>query len=130
MSRSQSAVFFSITFRSSLIICSRSSSLPGTLNSTFALSVGVAVNSHTSDGLHSALEAKENLKIQGETQTYATITLQNFFRMYDRLAGMTGTASVSGWEFAAVYDLQVVPMEQRDREDVVGRRAVGIRRQP
>lgn len=61
-----------------------------------------------SDGLHQAIEAKENVAIQGETQTYATITLQNYFRMYDRLAGMTGTAMTEANEFKEIYKLQVL----------------------
>ncbi len=61
-----------------------------------------------SDGLHQAIEAKENVAIQGETQTYATITLQNYFRMYERLAGMTGTAMTEANEFKEIYKLQVI----------------------
>jgi preprotein translocase subunit SecA len=61
-----------------------------------------------SDGLHQAIEAKENVEIQGETQTYATITLQNYFRMYDRLAGMTGTAMTEANEFKEIYKLDVL----------------------
>ena len=61
-----------------------------------------------SDGLHQALEAKENLKIQRETITYATITLQNYFRMYPKLSGMTGTASTEAEEFWKIYKLEVV----------------------
>lgn len=61
-----------------------------------------------SDGLHQAIEAKEDVAIQGETQTYATITLQNYFRMYDRLAGMTGTAITEANEFKEIYKLQVL----------------------
>jgi preprotein translocase subunit SecA len=61
-----------------------------------------------SDGLHQAIEAKENLEIQQETQTYATITLQNYFRMYDKLAGMTGTAITEAFEFKEIYKLQVL----------------------
>lgn len=61
-----------------------------------------------SDGLHQAIEAKENVDIQGETQTYATITLQNYFRMYERLAGMTGTAMTEAHEFKEIYNLQVL----------------------
>jgi preprotein translocase subunit SecA len=64
-----------------------------------------------SDGLHQALEAKERVKIEGETQTLATITLQNYFRMYDKLAGMTGTAETEEEEFHKIYklDVHVVP---------------------
>ncbi|MBI3508937.1 MAG: preprotein translocase subunit SecA, partial [Chlamydiia bacterium] len=61
-----------------------------------------------SDGLHQAIEAKENVAIQGETQTYATITLQNYFRMYERLSGMTGTAMTEANEFKEIYKLDVL----------------------
>ncbi len=61
-----------------------------------------------SDGLHQAIEAKEDVAIQGETQTYATITLQNYFRMYDRLSGMTGTAMTEANEFKEIYKLEVL----------------------
>jgi preprotein translocase subunit SecA len=61
-----------------------------------------------SDGLHQAIEAKEGVAIQRETQTYATITLQNFFRMYDKLAGMTGTATTEAGEFKQIYGLEVI----------------------
>ena len=61
-----------------------------------------------SDGLHQAIEAKENVEIQGETQTYATITLQNYFRLYNRLAGMTGTAMTEANEFKEIYKLDVL----------------------
>lgn len=61
-----------------------------------------------SDGLHQAIEAKERVKIQGETQTYATITLQNYFRLYDKLAGMTGTAMTEANEFKEIYKLEVI----------------------
>ncbi|MDH3707307.1 MAG: preprotein translocase subunit SecA [Acidimicrobiia bacterium] len=63
-----------------------------------------------SDGLHQAVEAKEGVKIKEENQTLATITLQNYFRMYDKLAGMTGTAQTEASELAATYGLQVVPI--------------------
>jgi preprotein translocase subunit SecA len=63
-----------------------------------------------SEGLHQAVEAKEGVKIKEENQTLATITLQNYFRMYDKLAGMTGTASTEAAEFANTYELQVVPV--------------------
>jgi preprotein translocase subunit SecA len=67
-----------------------------------------------SDGLHQALEAKEQVKIEGETQTLATITLQNYFRMYERLAGMTGTAATEAGEFHRIYklDVSVVPTNE------------------
>ncbi len=78
-----------------------------------------------SDGLHQAIEAKENVKIEAATQTYATITLQNFFRMYHKLAGMTGTAETEAAEFWNIYKLDVVtvptnlPMVRKDNEDMV-----------
>lgn len=78
-----------------------------------------------SDGLHQAIEAKENVKVESATQTYATITLQNFFRMYHKLAGMTGTAETEAGEFWEIYKLDVVviptnrPVIRDDREDLV-----------
>ncbi len=78
-----------------------------------------------SDGLHQALEAKENVQIEAATQTYATITLQNYFRMYFRLAGMTGTAETEAGEFMDIYKLDVVviptnrPISRKDMEDKV-----------
>ena len=78
-----------------------------------------------SDGLHQAVEAKEKVEVQQESQTYATITFQNLFRMYDKLAGMTGTASTEAAEFAAIYDLDtvVIPTNQAvmrlDYDDVI-----------
>src|SRR5574344_1953802 len=63
-----------------------------------------------SDGLHQAIEAKENVKIQDESQTWATITFQNYFRLYEKLAGMTGTAITEAEEFKKIYDLDVVPI--------------------
>ncbi len=78
-----------------------------------------------SDGLHQALEAKENVKVGQITQTYATITLQNYFRMYHKLAGMTGTAETEASEFWEIYKLDVVviptnrPIIRDDREDLV-----------
>lgn len=78
-----------------------------------------------SDGLHQALEAKENVKVEGSTQTFATITLQNFFRMYHKLAGMTGTAVTEAGEFWEIYKLDVVtiptnrPITRDDREDMI-----------
>ncbi len=80
-----------------------------------------------SDGLHQALEAKENVKIEGETQTLATITLQNYFRLYEKLAGMTGTAETEAQEFWDIYKLDVVviptnkPVRRVDFEDVIYR---------
>src|SRR5690625_2901145 len=73
-----------------------------------------------SDGLHQAIEAKENMKIQNESMTLATITLQNFFRMYGKLSGMTGTAKTEEEEFLKIYNLQVIviptnrPMVRKD----------------
>lgn len=78
-----------------------------------------------SDGLHQALEAKENVKLGEITQTYATVTLQNFFRMYHKLAGMTGTAETEASELWEIYKLDVVviptnrPIQRDDREDLV-----------
>ena len=63
-----------------------------------------------SDGLHQAVEAKEGLRVQEENQTLATITYQNFFRLYDKLSGMTGTALTEASEFSKIYDLEVVPI--------------------
>ena len=61
-----------------------------------------------SEGLHQALEAKENVSIEEETQTFATITIQNYFRMYEKLAGMTGTAETEANEFHSIYKLDVM----------------------
>lgn len=61
-----------------------------------------------SDGLHQAIEAKEHVKVEAATQTFATITLQNYFRMYHKLAGMTGTAETEAGEFWDIYKLDVV----------------------
>ncbi|MCP3984343.1 MAG: preprotein translocase subunit SecA [bacterium] len=78
-----------------------------------------------SDGLHQAVEAKEGIQIQSESQTYASITFQNYFRMYDRIGGMTGTADTEAPEFAKIYDLDVTvvptnrPMVRDDLADVV-----------
>ncbi|MBW7840968.1 MAG: preprotein translocase subunit SecA, partial [Chitinophagaceae bacterium] len=78
-----------------------------------------------SDGLHQAIEAKENVKIESATQTYATITLQNYFRMYHKLAGMTGTAETEAGEFWDIYKLDVVsiptnvPVIRKDSQDLV-----------
>ncbi len=68
-----------------------------------------------SDGLHQAIEAKESVKIQGETQTYATITLQNYFRQYKKLAGMTGTAMTEANEFKEIYKLEVIAIPTNKR---------------
>ena len=77
-----------------------------------------------SDGLHQALEAKEGVEIEKETQTLATITLQNFFRMYDKLAGMTGTAETEEAEFDEIYklDVVVIPTNGRSRRADIRRR--------
>ena len=78
-----------------------------------------------SDGLHQAIEAKENVKIEAATQTFATVTLQNFFRMYKKLSGMTGTAVTEAGELWEIYKLDVVeiptnrPIARDDREDLV-----------
>ena len=78
-----------------------------------------------SDGLHQALEAKENVTIERETQTLATITIQNYFRMYDNLAGMTGTAETEAEELGSIYDLDVVVIPTHreiirdDRDDLI-----------
>jgi preprotein translocase subunit SecA len=78
-----------------------------------------------SEGLHQALEAKEGVKIENENQTLATITFQNYFRMYDKLSGMTGTADTEATEFKKIYDLDVMviptnmPMVRRDYPDVI-----------
>lgn len=78
-----------------------------------------------SDGLHQALEAKERVKIERENQTLASVTFQNYFRMYEKLAGMTGTADTEATEFKKIYDLEVVvvptnmPMIREDNPDVI-----------
>ena len=78
-----------------------------------------------SDGLHQAIEAKENVKIEAATQTFATVTLQNYFRMYNKLAGMTGTAETEAGEFWQIYKLDVVVIptnrviQRDDRQDLV-----------
>ncbi len=77
------------------------------------------------EGLHQAIEAKENVKVAGESKTLATITFQNFFRLYDKLSGMTGTALTEAEEFASIYELDVVeiptnkPIARQDLSDVV-----------
>ncbi len=84
-----------------------------------------------SEGLHQAVEAKEGVKVQSESQTLATITFQNYFRMYDKLAGMTGTAETEAEEFAKIYELEVVviptnkPMIRDDFADLVFRSQKG-----
>ena len=78
-----------------------------------------------SDGLHQAIEAKENVKIEAATQTFATVTLQNYFRMYRKLAGMTGTAITEAGELWEIYKLDVVeiptnrPIARIDKEDKI-----------
>ncbi len=78
-----------------------------------------------SDGLHQAVEAKENVEVEAATQTFATITLQNYFRMYHKLAGMTGTAETEAGEFWSIYKLDVVviptnrPVIRKDEEDKI-----------
>ena len=78
-----------------------------------------------SDGLHQAIEAKEGVHIAGENQTLATITLQNYFRMYNKLSGMTGTAETEAAEFVHTYGLQIVviptnkPVQRIDHADLV-----------
>jgi preprotein translocase subunit SecA len=80
-----------------------------------------------SDGLHQAIEAKENVKIEAATQTFATVTLQNYFRMYSKLAGMTGTAVTEAGEFWEIYKLDVVEIptnrgiSRKDEEDLIYR---------
>ncbi|WP_421946028.1 preprotein translocase subunit SecA [Pedobacter sp.] len=80
-----------------------------------------------SDGLHQAIEAKENVKVEDATQTYATVTLQNYFRMYHKLCGMTGTATTEAGEFWSIYKLDVVEIptnrniSRRDEQDYVYR---------
>ncbi len=78
-----------------------------------------------SEGLHQAVEAKEGVKIQNENQTLASITFQNYFRMYGKLAGMTGTADTEAYEFQEIYGLETVvvppnrPSQRKDRHDQV-----------
>ena len=80
-----------------------------------------------SDGLHQAVEAKEGVKIERENQTLATVTFQNYFRMYKKLAGMTGTADTEAAEFNKIYNLDVTliptnrPMVRKDQNDIVYR---------
>ena len=77
-----------------------------------------------SEGLHQAIEAKENVKVKGDSKTFATITFQNFFRMYDKISGMTGTADTEATEFKQIYNLDVVvlpthlPLKRKDLEDL------------
>ena len=82
-----------------------------------------------SDGLHQAVEAKEGVKIQQENQTFASITFQNYFRMYEKLSGMTGTADTEAYEFQEIYGLEtvVIPTHRQmirdDQQDKVYRTA-------
>ena len=84
-----------------------------------------------SDGLHQAIEAKEGLEIQNESMTLATITFQNFFRMYEKLAGMTGTAKTEEEEFRNIYNMEVVeiptnkPVIREDKPDLIYRTMEG-----
>jgi preprotein translocase subunit SecA len=84
-----------------------------------------------SDGLHQAVEAKEKVSIQQESQVYATITFQNYFRMYDKLAGMTGTAATEAAEFASIYDLDTLviptnrPLVRLDADDIIYKTQMG-----
>jgi preprotein translocase subunit SecA len=84
-----------------------------------------------SEGLHQAIEAKEGVKVQAETRTYASVTFQNLFRMYERLAGMTGTALSSEEEFYTVYGMEVVvvpthnPIQRKDYDDLIFQTAAG-----
>ena len=79
------------------------------------------------EGLHQAIEAKENVEVKAENQTFATITLQNYFRMYDKLSGMTGTAETEAAEFMGTYKLGVLPiptnkpMIREDKDDLIFR---------
>ena len=78
-----------------------------------------------SEGLHQAIEAKENVSIKQENQTYASITFQNYFRMFDKICGMTGTADTEAEEFSQIYNLEVVeiptnlPVARNDNQDTV-----------
>src|SRR6202012_4300134 len=78
-----------------------------------------------SDGLHQAVEAKEGVKVANENQTLATVTFQNFFRMYNKLSGMTGTADTEATEFKKIYSLDVTviptnrPLVRDDQSDVI-----------
>lgn len=84
----------------------------------------VLVGRRYSEGLHQAIEAKENVRVQGQSKTFATITFQNFFRMYDKLSGMTGTAATESVEFMQIYNLDVVviptnkPIARKDLDDL------------
>ena len=87
-----------------------------------------------SDGLHQAVEAKEHVKIQNENQTLASITFQNYFRMYAKLSGMTGTADTEAYEFQEIYGLETVviptnrPPKRIDKQDQIYKTAQGTLR--
>jgi len=87
-----------------------------------------------SDGLHQAIEAKEGVKVRNENKTYATITFQNYFRLYDKLSGMTGTAKTEEEEFRSIYDLDVLeiptnkPVARKDNPDVIYKTTAGKNR--
>lgn len=84
----------------------------------------VLIGRRYSDGLHQAIEAKENVRVQGQSKTFATITFQNFFRMYEKLSGMTGTAATEATEFKEIYGIDVVviptnkPVARKDLDDL------------
>src|SRR5690606_27434018 len=84
-----------------------------------------------SEGIHQAVEAKERVRVKEENQTLATVTLQNYFRMYEKLAGMTGTAQTEASELASTYNLQVVPipthkpMVRNDQNDLIYKTEMG-----
>src|SRR3989449_10381945 len=88
-------------------------------------------SSDLSEGLHQAVEAKEGVAVQEESQTLATITIQNYFRMYDKLAGMTGTAETEETEFFQIYGLEGVvspthpPARRGDEHDLISKTARG-----
>ena len=87
-----------------------------------------------SDGLHQAIEAKEGVKVRNENKTYATITFQNYFRLYDKLSGMTGTAKTEEEEFRSIYDLDVLeiptnkPVARKDNPDIIYKTVAGKNR--
>ena len=83
-----------------------------------------------SDGLHQAVEAKENVRVEPENVTYATITLQNYFRMYKKLAGMTGTALTESEEFSKIYKLEVMPIPDQFGISSIWRRRRWLRSKP
>ncbi len=95
------------------------------------LPAGLCLADAGRDGLHQAIEAKEGVKIEEENQTLATITFQNYFRMYNKLAGMTGTAATEAEEFAKIYNLDVLvvptnqPMIRNDFPDMIYKSETG-----